>query len=100
MLISLVDISPGEAITVSYTKDGYHDSSQACLCSTCRPDNPPLPTKRREPEVLSPKPGKKKRRGGRMARIRRENRELYTSGGSKEAGIASGSHEGTDDSGI
>jgi hypothetical protein len=77
VLFALTDISPGDPITVSYTKEGYHDASQPCLCSTCQPHNPPGPPERRPPlpEILLPLPGKKKYRGGKRVRVRRENRE-------------------------
>lgn len=75
ILISLVNINPEDPITVSYTKDGYHDPSQDCLCKTCKPDNPPAsPERHRQPtDIPEPKPGKKRRRGGKRARVRREN---------------------------
>ena len=69
MLIILVDISPNEAITVKYTKDGYHDDTVPCLCSTCCPGNPPAAPKRKLGMVdilyLHPMWGKKTRWEGR-----------------------------------
>jgi hypothetical protein len=89
MLFSLTDISPGEQITASYTKEGYHDPSKPCLCSTCRPRDPPSAPERRQPlpADLVLKSGKKKRRGGKRARVRRENRKSRMD----EHGIPSGS---------
>lgn len=103
MLFSLTNIAPGDAITVSYTKDGYHDDSQPCLCSKCRPHDPPRSTERRPlpPQVLIPQPGKKKRRGGNRARVRRENRELRMLDAPHELGGGSGNDledTSTDDS--
>jgi hypothetical protein len=77
VLISIADIHPGDAITVSYTKDGYHDPSQPCLCSTCQPHNPPRSPERRPPltDIPMPKSGPKTRRGGKRARSRKKRQE-------------------------
>jgi hypothetical protein len=76
VLVTLKDIVPGQPISVSYTKNGYYEPDQKCLCSTCQPDDPPVPPAKR-PVVhkdLTRRPGPKKRRGGKRARVRRENR--------------------------
>jgi hypothetical protein len=77
VIFSLVDIPKDQIISVSYTQDGYHDPLQDCLCSTCKPEDPPASPERR-PQLTSiplPNPGKKKRRGGKRARSRRGNQK-------------------------
>jgi len=72
-----VDIQPGEEITVLYTDDGSHNSSQLCPCSVCQPGNPPAPAssgRRPQPmDIPAPKPGRKTRQGGRRWAKRLKN---------------------------
>jgi hypothetical protein len=75
-LITLQDIEAGDSITISYTKDGYHEAGVDCLCSTCDADQPPV--RLQSGRALTPPAlivGQKRKRGGKRQRRQKKQKE-------------------------